>query len=57
MAVGLWQHPLERPLFAVIAPIAWLITLLFWKPVTNCETFSVFDLPCALLSELVDFIV
>lgn len=42
-AVGLWNHPLDRPIFAAIAPIAWFVTLLKWKPITDCERFDVFN--------------
>jgi len=34
--LGLWESPLDRPIFAVIAPFCWLLTLVYWKPVTNC---------------------
>jgi len=35
-SVGLWQHPIERPLYAVCAVIAWFITLHTWRPVSTC---------------------
>jgi len=45
VAVGLWQHPLERPMFAFIAPLTWGATLVLWKPVSDCESFDVFAVP------------
>jgi len=35
--LGLFDSPLDRPIFAVIAPFCWLFTLLLWKPVTDCK--------------------
>jgi hypothetical protein len=45
LAVGLWQHPLERPLFAVAACVGWFATLHFWRPITNCQRFDIFAVP------------
>jgi hypothetical protein len=38
--VGLVDHPLERPLFAAIAPVIWFINIHFWKPVSTCERWD-----------------
>jgi protein-S-isoprenylcysteine O-methyltransferase Ste14 len=44
-AVGLWGSPLDRPIFAAVAPVAWFISLYKWKPVTDCSRFDVFTVP------------
>lgn len=33
-------HPIDRPQFAIVAPIAWFLTMYKWQPVTNCERFD-----------------
>jgi len=38
--LGLWHHPLERPLFATGAWLAWGAQVLFWKPVTDCQKWN-----------------
>lgn len=35
-ALGLWEHPLERPLFATIAWVAWGLNVHTWRPVDTC---------------------
>jgi len=54
-AVGLADHPLERPLFAAIAPVIWFINIQFWKPVSNCERWDPLQtsIPFAVVSALV----
>jgi len=44
--LGLWEHPLDRPVFAAIASVAWLSNVHFWKPISNCESdyFDVFSI-------------
>jgi len=44
-AVGLVEHPIERPLFAAIATIAWGVNVLLWKPITDCERWYPLELP------------
>lgn len=44
-AVGLVDHPLERPLFAAIATIVWGINVIFWKPITDCERWDPLEVP------------
>lgn len=39
-ALGLWHHPLERPLFAIAASLAWAQQVYFWKPITDCAKWS-----------------
>jgi len=43
-ALGLWNHPLDRPIFAIFAPFTWLITMHNWIPVSNCAKFDLFAL-------------
>lgn len=35
------EHPLDRPVFAFIAPFGWLATLLLWQPVSDCSKLDV----------------
>jgi len=35
-ALGIWEHPIERPLFATIATIMWGVNVHFWRPITDC---------------------
>jgi len=44
-ALGLWEHPLERPLFAAIATIVWGTTLFLWKPITDCSKWDPLNVP------------
>lgn len=44
-AVGLWQHPIERPLFAIIATIFWGLNVFYWKPISDCGRFEPTELP------------
>jgi len=39
-ALGLWQHPLERPLYATLSWIAWGAQIWFWRPITNCVKWN-----------------
>lgn len=39
-ALGLWHHPLERPLFAIAASLAWAQQVYFWKPISDCAKWS-----------------
>jgi len=41
-AIGLWKHPLERPIFATVAWIVWAINVVNWKPITDCERWDIF---------------
>jgi len=43
-ALGLWNHPLDRPIFAFIASNAWFTTVHFWKPIDTCNRFDIFKL-------------
>lgn len=45
-ALGLWESPLERPIFAAIASVMWLLNSLNWQPISNCasEFFDVYTL-------------
>jgi len=53
--VGLVDHPLERPLFAAIAPVIWFINVQFWKPISNCERWNPLEtsFPFAVVSAVI----
>ncbi len=34
--IGTWGSVYDRPIFAFIAPLTWLATLVLWKPVSTC---------------------
>lgn len=53
--VGLVDHPLERPLFAAIAPVIWGINIHFWKPISTCHRWDPLStpLPVAALSGVI----
>jgi protein-S-isoprenylcysteine O-methyltransferase Ste14 len=40
-ALGLYEHPIERPLFGTIAIFMWFLTMYTWKPITNCTRWEV----------------
>jgi len=42
-ALGLWDHPIERPLFAAIATVVWGANLYFWRPITDCSRWNPLD--------------
>jgi protein-S-isoprenylcysteine O-methyltransferase Ste14 len=44
-ALGLWQHPLERPLFATWAWIVWGLNIHFWKPINTCTSWNPLEVP------------
>jgi len=44
-AVGIVDHPIERPLFAFIATIVYGINFYFWKPITDCERWDPLEVP------------
>jgi protein-S-isoprenylcysteine O-methyltransferase Ste14 len=51
-------NPLDRPVFAFIAPISWLATLLLWQPVSDCHSMDVLTLnPWALIPRAVIILV
>lgn len=43
--LGLWQHPLERPLFATWAWIVWGLNVHFWKPINTCTSWNPLEVP------------
>lgn len=45
VALNLLGHPIERPLFAIIATIVWGINVLFWKPISDCDRFELGSRP------------
>ncbi len=49
---GLWHHPLERPLFATGAWLAWGAQVVFWRPITDCQKWNplTISLPVAAVS-------
>jgi len=44
-ALGLWEHPVERPLFAAIATVMWALNVIYWKPITDCVRWDPFEVP------------
>jgi len=46
--LGLWESPIERPIFALCATVLWFLTLLLWRPISNCRRFSVFEVSPAV---------
>jgi len=47
-AVGLYEHPLERPLFAAIATVTWGLNVYFWRPITDCERWDPLEVPISI---------
>jgi len=43
-AVGLYDHPLERPIFATCAFLIWFANIYFWKPISDCSSWSPFTI-------------
>jgi len=41
-ALGLWHHPLERPLFGTLACCSLPIFTHFWRPISNCSKLDLF---------------
>lgn len=41
-ALGLWEHPLDRPLFGVVACLGITTWTLLWRPIDNCSSFDAF---------------
>jgi len=39
-AIGLWGHPLERPIFATFSWLTWLAQIHFWLPITDCHRWD-----------------
>jgi len=39
-ALGIWEHPIERPFFATVATIAWGINVYYWRPITDCSRWD-----------------
>ena len=39
-ALGLLDHPVERPLFAAVATVAWFVQVHTWKPITDCSRWD-----------------
>jgi len=54
-ALGLVEHPIERPLYAAIAPVVWFINIHFWAPISNCERWDPLEtsIPFALVSGII----
>jgi len=42
-ALGLLDHPIERPLYGTIAAFVWGLLIFQWKPITNCERWNLGD--------------
>jgi len=49
-ALGLWEHPFDRPFFGVVACTTLVTWTHFWQPITNCEKWDVFATPWYLLA-------
>ena len=43
--LGIYEHPIERPLFAAIATVVWFLNVHNWKPISNCAKFDLFNIP------------
>jgi len=41
--LGIWDTPVERPLYSMLAPISLILSISSWKPVTNCTRLDLFD--------------
>ncbi len=45
-ALGLYHSQYDRPIFAFVAPLCWLATLMLWRPINTCAVPVKFlDLP------------
>jgi len=44
-ALGLWEHPFDRPFFGLVACLAITIWTHFWQPVSNCARWDIFETP------------
>lgn len=51
--VGLWNHPLERPLFGSFSCVSLTIFTLFWKPISNCDRTEFSDIAAIPLRHLI----
>jgi hypothetical protein len=40
-ALGIDEHPIERPLFAAVATIVWFLNIHNWIPISNCYKFDI----------------
>jgi len=40
--LGLYEHPLDRPLFAAIASIIWGVNVVLWRPISDCNRWDPF---------------
>ena len=49
-ALGLWEHPFDRPFFGTVACLALVTWTYFWKPVTNCKAWVFVETPWYLLA-------
>jgi len=45
VAMGLWNHPLERPIFATVAAVMWGLNVVLWKPITDCVKWNPLTVP------------
>jgi len=39
-ALGLYEHPLDRPLFAAIASVVWGVNVFYWRPISDCQAWN-----------------
>eukprot|EP01113_Clastostelium_recurvatum_P018682 TRINITY_DN219_c0_g1_i1.p1 TRINITY_DN219_c0_g1~~TRINITY_DN219_c0_g1_i1.p1 ORF type:complete len:275 (+),score=34.97 TRINITY_DN219_c0_g1_i1:114-938(+) len=44
-ALGLWEQPFERPLFAAIASLMWGVNVFLWRPISDCERWDPLTVP------------
>lgn len=44
-ALGLWEHPFDRPFFGLVACSAITIWHVFWKPISDCERWEILETP------------
>lgn len=41
--LGLYEKPIERGVYGILSVASYAAILLFWKPVTNCTSFDLFN--------------
>jgi len=44
-ALGLLDHPIERPLYGTIAALVWGLLIFNWRPISNCERWDMSQTP------------
>jgi len=39
-AIGTYEHPIDRPIFATASWVVWFAQIHFWKPITDCQAWN-----------------